>query len=224
MMSVIEQLNEIGNKPIETKNLKNYRRIVAEHLDVETAILFDKRLSYEIYKGLDDAVEYYEENSLKVKVFGKWHPVPRKMAAYCDEGITYTFSGLTMPTRNWFPLLSQLRDIVTKLTGFDYNFVLVNRYENGNQHIGEHRDGEKEIDPSSPIVSLSFGQHRDFVFRHSNSKARPDLTPIKMELPNGSILVMNPPTNQFWLHSLPIRKKALHPRINLTFRKIFRSE
>lgn len=81
-MSLIEQLSELGDKPIETKNLKSYRRIVAENLDVETAILFDKNLSYEIHKGLDAAVEYYEENSLKVKVFGKWHPVPRKMVSW----------------------------------------------------------------------------------------------------------------------------------------------
>lgn len=80
-MSLIEKLSALGNKPIEIKSLKNYRRIVAENLDVETAILFDKNLSFEIYKGLDAAVEYYDENSLKVRVFGKWHPVPRKMAS-----------------------------------------------------------------------------------------------------------------------------------------------
>lgn len=80
-MSLIEQLSELGNKPIEIKNLKNYRKFVAENLDVEMASLFDKNLSCEIYKGLDAAVEYYEENSLQVRVFGKWHPVPRKMAS-----------------------------------------------------------------------------------------------------------------------------------------------
>ena len=100
------------------------------------------------------------------------------------------------------------------------NWNLFFRYEDGMQHIGEHRDGEKEIDPTSPIVSLSFGQHRDFIFRHCNSKIRSDLSPVKMELSCGSILIMNPPTNQYWLHSLPIRKKALYPRVNLTFRKI----
>lgn len=79
MMSTTNQLNELYNKLFETKDLNNYRRIVAENLDVEIATLFNKNLAYEIQKGLDDAVEYYDENSLKVKVFGKWHPVPRKM-------------------------------------------------------------------------------------------------------------------------------------------------
>ncbi len=179
-MSLTDQLNDLNNKLIETKDLKNYRRVIAENLNVEIATLFDKSLAYEIQKGLDDVVEYYDENSLKVKVFGKWHPIPRKMvrsifliflfcsgqsnvqnylhtkiirllftvlllalrllhflqtqyvsiqAAYSDEGITYSFSGLTMPTKNWIPLLSQLQDIVSKLTGFNYNFVLVNRLE-----------------------------------------------------------------------------------------------
>lgn len=31
---------------------------------------------------------------------------------------------------------------------------------------------------------------------------------------------MNPPTNTHWYHSLPVRKKILAPRVNLTFRKI----
>lgn len=148
-MSTTDQLNKLYNELFETKDLNNYRRVVAENLDVEIATLFNKNLAYEIQKGLDDAVEYYDENSLKVKVFGKWYPVPRKMvrsvfhisifciqtssvsiqAAYSDEGITYTFSGLSMPTKNWIPILSQLRDMVSKLTGFNYNFVLVNRFD-----------------------------------------------------------------------------------------------
>lgn len=80
-MSLTDQLNELNNKLFETKELKSYRRFVAENLDVEIAMLFNGNLAYEIQRGLNDAVEYYEENSLKVKVFGKWHPVPRKMVS-----------------------------------------------------------------------------------------------------------------------------------------------
>ena len=49
---------------------------------------------------------------------------------------------------------------------------------------------------------------------------RKDLKPITIELEHGSLLMMNYPTNQFWYHSLPKRKRAPGVRINMTFRKM----
>lgn len=43
---------------------------------------------------------------------------------------------------------------------------------------------------------------------------------VKINLEHGSILFMNPPTNEIWYHSLPTRKKLQGVRINLTFRKM----
>lgn len=102
--------------------------------------------------------------------------------------------------------------------------VLLNtRYKDGEDHIGEHRDDEKELDPLCPIASVSLGAPRDFVFRHRDARGRHScrqIEPVKLELAHGSLLLMNPPTNTFWYHSVPVRKKVLFPRINLTFRRI----
>ncbi|XP_042300637.1 DNA oxidative demethylase ALKBH2-like [Sceloporus undulatus] len=89
--------------------------------------------------------------------------------------------------------------------------------------MGEHRDDEKELVPGSPIASVSFGARRDLVFRHSTSRGkRPScgMEPLRLALDHGSLLVMNHPTNHFWHHSLPRRKRVLAPRVNLTFRKV----
>ena len=43
--------------------------------------------------------------------------------------------------------------------------------------------------------------------------------PIKQTLQNGSLLIMNPPTQELWEHSIPKRKNA-GTRINLTFRNV----
>lgn len=97
------------------------------------------------------------------------------------------------------------------------------RYKDGQDHIGEHRDDEKELDPLCPIASVSLGAARDFVFRHRDARgkeSRRQIEPVKLELAHGSLLLMNQPTNTFWYHSLPVRKKVLFPRINLTFRRI----
>lgn len=44
------------------------------------------------------------------------------------------------------------------------------RYRNGNDHIGEHRDDESELDPSAPIASISLGQRRTFVLKHKDAR------------------------------------------------------
>lgn len=90
-------------------------------------------------------------------------------------------------------------------------------------HMGEHRDDEKDLVQKAPIASLSFGQVRDFIFKHKDSRGKDStrkINPVKLELEHGSALLMEWPTNQFWYHSLPVRKKAPNIRINLTFRNM----
>lgn len=103
--------------------------------------------------------------------------------------------------------------------------VSSHRYKDGLDHMGEHRDDERELDPCCPIASVSLGAARDFVFRHRNSRGgvgKGGPPPVKLELAHGSLLLMNAPTNTHWYHSLPVRKKCQAPRINLTFRRILK--
>lgn len=53
--------------------------------------------------------------------------MPRKQATYGNEGLTYTFSGLTLSPKPWIPVLERVRDRVSVVTGETFNFVLVNR-------------------------------------------------------------------------------------------------
>ena len=97
------------------------------------------------------------------------------------------------------------------------------RYKDGCDYMGEHRDDEADLVDGYPIASLSLGQSRDFVFRHADSRgknAKRNIDPVKIELKHGSLLMMNSPTNTYWYHSLPQRKKLLNVRVNMTFRKM----
>jgi alpha-ketoglutarate-dependent dioxygenase alkB family protein 2 len=80
------------------------------------------------------------------------------------------------------------------------------------------------LDKNTPIASLSFGQQRLFVLKHQDARkkgtAKRNVPPVKVELQHGSLLLMNPPTNSYWYHSLPPKKSAPGVRINMTFRKI----
>lgn len=165
---------------------------------------------------------YFSKNPNEVVVMGKVHKIPRKQAAFGDEGLSYNFSGVSVSANGWIPILEKLRDCLQTSLKERFNFVLVNRYKDGLDHIGEHRDDEADLVPRASIASLSLGQERDFVFKHRLSRGknakRKDIEKVTVPLKSGSLLVMKYPTNTHWYHSLPTRKKALGPRINLTFR------
>ena len=176
-----------------------------------------------IFEQLEQELPRYLATSKnEVKIMGKVHKIPRRQAAFGDPGLSYNFSGVSVPALPWTPLLSKLKDIVCKQLGEQFNFVLVNRYKDGSDHIGEHRDDEKDLVCKSSIASLSFGQERDFIFKHRDSRGkhatRRDISPVKLNLEHGSLLVMKYPTNTYWYHSLPVRKSVHRARINLTFR------
>ena len=98
----------------------------------------------------------------------------------------------------------------------------MNRYKDGNDHMGEHQDDEQDLVPSAAIAALSFGQRRDLVFRHRDARGakglRKDIESVKIGLEHGSLLVMLYPTNVYWYHALPVRRLAAGPRISLTYR------
>ncbi|XP_014874253.1 LOW QUALITY PROTEIN: DNA oxidative demethylase ALKBH2 [Poecilia latipinna] len=200
-----------------------WQKIEAEGLDCDYALLFLKEEADNLFRQLEEEVVYSTGEESKVQVFGKVYNIPRKQATYGNAGLTYTYSGVRHLASPWTPTLECIRNAVTDATGRQFNFVLINRYKDGQDHMGEHRDDEKELDPSCPIASVSLGAARDFVFRHRDARGKRSnrrIDPVKLELAHGSLLLMNPPTNTFWYHSLPVRKKVLSPRINLTFRRI----
>lgn len=201
-------------------------RIMKEGLNLTYYPCFiSSRQATKILKQLESELSPYFTSSqavTTVKMRGIEHQIPRQQTAFGDDGFSYTFSGTTLPALPWSPTVMKLRKCVEQVTKHSFNFALVNQYRNGLDHMGEHQDNERELCSGSPILSLSFGQERDFVFRHKDSRGkaakRKDIAPVKLCLAHGSLLVMNPPTNAEWYHALPVRKKALMPRINITFR------
>ncbi|XP_060642106.2 DNA oxidative demethylase ALKBH2 [Anolis sagrei] len=200
-----------------------WKEIRAEGLHCDYRILFSKSEADGILLELERDIEYLQGDLAKLYVFGKWHNVPRKQVAYGDAGLSYTYSGATFSPKPWIPVLQRVRECVQAVTGHSFNFVLINRYKDGRDRMGEHRDDERELEPRSPIASVSFGAGRDFVFRHCGSKGHSTPshpTPVWLHLEHGSLLVMRFPTNQHWRHGLPARRGVTGPRVNLTFRDV----
>ena len=148
-----------------------------------------------------------------VNVFGKNYLVPRKTIFMGDKNISYSYSGTSHKSTGWPDWFHPLLNEVCLVTKSNFNGCLINLYRNGNDRMGWHSDNEKELQADKPIASLSLGASRDFYLKHRYLPKKKFIL-----LNDGDLLIMHPPCQEQWLHSIPIRKKILDFRINLTFR------
>jgi alkylated DNA repair dioxygenase AlkB len=148
-----------------------------------------------------------------VVVYGKRHPQPRLTAWHGDAA--YSYSGLTLAPEPFSPLLETLRSAVEAVTGHRYNSVLLNYYRDGRDSMGMHSDDEPELGPAPAIASLSLGATRTFVLRHKQTGQT-----VKLDLPDGSLLLMAGALQRHWLHGINKTARSVAPRLNLTFRYI----
>ena len=226
---VDEERTDYGEKDVSlVSNVSLARRWIqpAHGLNILYYPLFFKHTAADnMLKQLRSELEGYLSASPNViRLMGKELHIPRRQTAFGNAGLVYSFSGIKMAANPWLPSLVDVKTCIEKAVEEEFNFVLVNEYKNGLDYMGEHRDDESCLCPHASIASLSLGQERDFVFRHKNSRGKAakckDIQPIKLSLSHGSLLIMKWPTNSQWYHSLPVRRKALGARINLTFRKM----
>lgn len=151
-----------------------------------------------------------------VTVYGKQHRTPRLTCWVADPGCSYRYSGLQQAIHPWTAELEHLRQLLLDQLGVRFNSLLLNRYRDGADRMGWHADDEPELDEQAPIVSLSLGAARDLRFR----PRRGDAAPFAINLADGDLLVMDPPSQRHWQHALPPRARVQQERINLTFRVI----
>ena len=126
-----------------------------------TVVSFSSSESRRLFRALEEEVEYLSPETTRIRLFGKFHDIPRRNVGYGDKGVVYKYSGLSLEAKEWTPTLREIKSDVESASGHSYNFVLVNRYADGGDCMGEHRDDEAELDPDVPIASLSLGAARD---------------------------------------------------------------
>jgi len=146
-----------------------------------------------------------------IVVYGKRYLQPRLTAWYGEA--SYTYSGLTLQPLPPTPLLDALRAAVEAVTGVRYNSVLLNYYRNGDDSMGMHSDDEPELGPDPLIASLSYGAARTFILRRKRDKKT-----VKIDLTDGSLLLMGSGLQANWQHGINKTAKPVGPRVNLTFR------
>ena len=153
----------------------------------------------------------------RMTFYGREVELPRLTAWYGDRGRTYTYSHIAMQPHPWTALLLDVKRKVENSIGANFNSVLLNLYRSGSDSVSWHQDNEPELGSHPTIASVSFGETRVFQLRHRNNRAIPRLD---IPLSTGSLLIMRGETQQHWQHQIPKTKRAVEPRINLTFRFI----
>ena len=151
-----------------------------------------------------------------IKLYGKEHKVPRLSAWYADEGKSYEYSGLRTVGLPWVPVLAEIKNIISSVSPAPFNSVLANLYRNGDDGVGWHADDEPELGSSPVIVSISFGEERNFQLKHKRDKTLKK----NLLLTHGSLLIMQGKTQENWLHQVPKSSRTMGERINLTFRVV----
>lgn len=153
-------------------------------------------------------------------MFGKTMYQPRLLEFLGDDGVEYMYSKRIYCAKPWTTTLLKLRSIAEEITDARFNSVLANLYRDERDSMGLHADDEPELGSNPTIVSMSFGETRTFVLKH---KTRRDISPVRIPLSSGSVLVMKGTTQQHWLHGIEKKTRAHGPRINLTFRLIYQN-
>jgi alkylated DNA repair dioxygenase AlkB len=174
---------------------------------------FSKEESDQLFIKLQNEVNWKQE---PIKIFGKEILQPRLTAWYGEENKPYSYSGITMVPTQWTPTLLLIKERIEKVSDSRFTSALLNFYRNQQDSMGWHRDNEKELGPDPIIGSVSFGENREFQFRHYYDKTLKKA----LLLTHGSFLLMRGNTQHFWEHALPKRSRTMGGRINLTFRKI----
>lgn len=168
----------------------------------------------ELLRELVDGTPWRQE---AVTIYGKKHMQPRLIAWYGDDEQRYSYSGISLEPLPWTDTLAKVRGAVQDLAHERFNSVLLNYYRDHRDSMGFHSDDEKELGPTPVIASVSLGATRTFLLKH---KTRPELKPVRLELPSGSLLLMKGLTQKNWKHGIDKQSTPCGPRVNLTFRRI----
>ncbi len=150
------------------------------------------------------------------QIFGRRMTSPRLTACAGEAGTSYRYAGTAHQAMGWCWGLAELVQDIREAAGWYPNFVLLNLYRDGQDAMGWHSDDEASLGPEPLIASLSLGETRRFRFRRRDNHR----TTFAMQLSDGDLLLMWGRSQRDWQHTLPRTRRAVGPRINLTFRRI----
>ena len=169
------------------------------------------------YESLVDKCVDEINNLLNVKpeivIMGKKCNQKRNIGFFSDISEGYKYSGQISKS---IPLTKSLKKLLKKINKkfmANFNGILINEYENGNDYIGQHSDDIQYLDPNMGVVALSYGAIRIFRIKGKNTNYKKDIKVRHLD-----IIIMNGDFQKEFTHGIPIESKICDSRISFTFR------
>ena len=149
-----------------------------------------------------------------ILIFGKQCFPPRFVGFFSAESVGYNYSNQKVKAKKITQNLRNLLELVNVKLESNFNGILINKYQDGNDCIGKHSDDERELTPKG-VVSISWGASRKFRIRNKKTGK------IKLDYftQNNEILVMSGDFQKEFTHEIPIEKKVKEMRYSFTFRQ-----
>ena len=110
---------------------------------------------------VDTELDYHPE----IKIFDKICHQQRSIGFYSDTSKGYNYSSTITPSKQMKPSLRELLIYVNDKFNTNFNGILINKYENGNEYIGKHSDDEANLNRNCGVIAMSFGAVRKFRIR-----------------------------------------------------------
>lgn len=160
-----------------------------------------------------------------ILVFNKLARQRRSVGFFADPDKTfgYFYSKSCALSQAPGPAMQALLKYVNWHLGAEFNGVLVNKYEDGQDYISDHSDSESGLDKSAGVAIITYGGQRTMNFKlrkdaPQNSQTFKDGV-FKQETKNNSIIVMGGPGFQrTYTHGIAQQKDRNQPRVSFTFR------
>ena len=153
-------------------------------------------------------------NKPEILVYGRMVHQQRDVSFFSNESEGYKYSKTLTPSLPLTAHLTELLSEINKIYDSDFNGILINRYNNGNEYLSAHSDKEDALG-NIGVVGLSFGASRLFRVRAKNGKHKiKDIIAESLQL-----LHMGGDFQKEFTHEIPKEKNVINARYSLTFRK-----
>jgi alkylated DNA repair dioxygenase AlkB len=197
----------------------NFQKVKTMERKFLTRFSFYEKGQYDNMELLKSCVEDVESRLCErpeIKVFGRLCRQNRDVGFFSDESEGYRYSNQMMASQPLTENLKALMKDINERFGCDFNGILVNRYNDGNQTIGKHSDDESGLSSNGGVACLSYGAPRKFRIRN---KVPIEETKLDILLSNGTLFYMGGCFQRQFTHEIPKETKVKDMRISFTFRR-----
>jgi len=169
----------------------------------------------ELLKTCCETIDSLLDLKPEIIIYGKVCHQQRSVGFFSDESSGYNYSTSKTSAKKMKPCLIELLNYINEKFNAEFNGILINKYENGEDYIGKHSDDERSLDKTAGVIALSYGAIRKFRIRNkTDGKMIKDILTEQ-----NKIMQMKGDFQKEFTHEIPVEKKIKTARYSLTFRR-----